>query len=548
MISSIRLMISLSLAALLIGGCDIGYLDGTGRAGASEVGHETDSPDRGASDDHDDHDHEATAEQTKPAAEDDGHDHREDESNHVELSQEQRERIALELATVGPGTIAVTASFPGEIILNAERMVHIVPPAAGIVREVEKTLGDHVEEGEILAWIESDVLAEAKLAFYSKYAEVGCCKVELPRAKEIFENTNRLLALLEEEPTAAELRKLDDLEMGDYRGRLLAAYSEYQAARKAFEREQRLFEKRVSSESEFIEADAALKKAQAEFAAARDTARYQVLIGYSEAARRQQVAEFEAVAAEQRLRLKGVGDDVLSGLLALVPQAAGSEPCLCDDPNCRECQMPSVLDTLGREQRLGWYALRAPFAGFITEKHLTLGEKIGDDESLITIADTSSVWVRFSVFQKDLNFVQVGQEVQVKVGESFPGTSGTVSYVAPIVDPKTRTAPARIVLANPTGALRPGLYATVKVIVEPVRAPVVIRKNAVQVLDGEDIVFIEDGDGFIPVPVRLGRADRDRVAVLAGLQPGQRYVEHGAFELKAQIVTSGIDPHAGHGH
>ena len=84
--------------------------------------------------------------------------------------------------------------------------------------------------------------------------------------------------------------------------------------------------------------------------------------------------------------------------------------------------------------------------------------------------------------------------------------------------------------------------------VGPLEAPVVVEKDAVQVLDEEEVVFVPDGDGFVPVPVRLGRADRERVIVLAGLAAGQLYVHEGAFELKAEAVTSGTDPHAGHGH
>jgi multidrug efflux pump subunit AcrA (membrane-fusion protein) len=475
-------------------------------------------------------------------------DHDVPDDEHVALTADRSDHLDLGLATAGPGMIEVSAAFPGEVMLNPDRMAHIVPRAAGIVREVTRSLGDFVEAGEILAWIESDQLAEAKLAFYAKHAEVACCQIELPRAQEIFENTNKLLALLDKQPTSDELRQLDGLEMGEHRGRLLTAYSEYLAAKKGFEREDGLFAKNISSESEFIEAEAAFKKADAAFSAARDMARYQVLVAYSETARLRQVAEFEAVAAEQRLRLKGVSDETLSKLLALVPRTGSLEPCLCGDPNCADNKIPSVMKTLGEQERLGWYPLRAPFAGFITDKHLTLGEQVGDQESVMTIADLSSVWLRFNVYQKDLGVVKTGQAVTVDLGTGLPSARGTVTFVSPIVDKETRTAQARVELDNASGALRPGLYATVHVDVDPVAAPVLIPKAAVQVLDNEEVVFVETDDGFIPVPVRLGRSDDGRVTVLAGLEPGQRYVERGAFELKAQIVTSGIDAHAGHGH
>jgi cobalt-zinc-cadmium efflux system membrane fusion protein len=436
------------------------------------------------------------------AQDDHADDHADDEALHD-----------LELATAGPGVIEVTGTFPGEIILNPDRMAHIVPPAAGIVRDVTRSLGDSVQAGEILAWVESDQLAEAKLSFYAKHAELGCCQIELPRAREILENTNKLLTLLESEPTPADIHALDGLEMGEYRGRLLTAYSEYLAAKKGLERERGLFEKSISSESEFVTADAAFEKADASFSAARDIARYQVQIAYSETARLRQVAEFEAVAAQQRLRLKGVDDAVISELLALVPKTGSLEPCLCDDP-----------------------------------KHLTLGEQVGDEDGVMTIADISTVWVRFNVYQKDLGVVKSGQAVTVDLGNGLPSAQATISFVSPIVDTETRTSQARVELDNSGGDFRPGLYATVHVDLGAVPAEVVIPRDAVQILENEEVVFVEDDDGFDPVPVRLGRSDHERVTVLAGLEPGQRYVEHGAFELKARIVTNGIDPHAGHGH
>jgi cobalt-zinc-cadmium efflux system membrane fusion protein len=259
------------------------------------------------------------------------------------------------------------------------------------------------------------------------------------------------------------------------------------------------------------------------------------------------VAEFEAVAAEKRLRLKGADDEVVAALLKLVPKAATLEPCVCDDPNCKEDELPSISETLGKDKRFAWYAVRAPFAGFIIEKHLTLGEKVNGDESVFSIADTSSVWVRFNVYQKDIALVSPGQMVRIALG-SDGHREGKVAYLSPVIDEQTRSVQARVVLDNRDGTLRPGIYVTVSMAARPQDAAVVIPQLAVQMLEEEEVVFVENDDGFDAVPVKLGAADRERVAIVSGLRPGQRYVVRGAFDLKAKIVTSGLDPHAGHGH
>ena len=507
---------------------------------------------------HDDHDpgeptaqeeHAGEHAEDDPAHEEDAGEHAEDDPAHeedadpheghddevrVELSPDQRERIGLTLAVAGPGSVSVFGTYPGEIVLDPDRVVHVVPRVAGIVREVHKSLGDRVEAGEILAWIESDELAEAKLAYYAKQSEICGCMLRMPRAKEIFENVNRLLVLLEKEPDLEALKELEDLEMGQYRGQLLTAYADLAATRSAYEQEESLRGKKISSERERVQAKAAFEKAQAAFIAAKDTARYQVRLEYSDEAQKLQIAEVEAAVVEK--------------LRALVPRTEELEPCLCDDPDCKHGEIPSVLPELAKDEKFAWTPLRAPLSGFVIEKHLSLGEKADGEESVFAIADTSTVWVRFNVYQKDLASVRTGLTVRVTPGAGSASRDGVVSYVPPTLDEATRTAPARIVLENPDGSLRPGLYATVRVDVGAVRGAVVIPRAAVQIVDQKEVVFVEDGDGFVAEPVTLGPSDRKGVIVTSGLSAGQRFVLEGAFELKAKLATSGLGAHAGHGH
>jgi membrane fusion protein, heavy metal efflux system len=510
-----------------------------------------DDEDEGAHDDHEGHVHE-----DEGATDDhEGHDHgdegatdvHEDEIR-VELTPEQRKRAGLKLAEARSGSIDVSSTFPGAIVLNPDRVVHVVPRVEGIVREVKKTLGDRVEVGEILAWIESDELAEAKLDFYAKQADVATCRFNLPRAKDIFENVNRLLVLLKGKPDPKALDALDGREMGEYRGQLLEAYAEYAAARAAHEQEEALRGKQISSERERIEVVAAFEKARAAYIAAKDTARYQIRVDYTEAASHCQVAVFEAAAAERRLRLKGVDDETIRELRALVPETASLKPCVCDEADCKDGEFPAVMDALAKDDRFAWVALRSPMAGFVIEKHLSLGEKADGEESVFAIADTSSVWVLFNVYQKDLASVRPGLKVQVSPGVGAKKRSGVISNLSPIVDEATRTVPARIVMENEDGTLRPGLYATVRVAVGAVKASVVVPMAAIQIVEQREVVFVEDGDGFIAEPVTLGAGDRTHVVVTSGLKPGQRYVVKGAFELKAKLATSGLGAHAGHGH
>ena len=505
-----------------------------------------------ASDDrdtHDDHD----GEDVRPATVlgDEAHDGEEVGAEaHVVLTPEQRARIGLRMQPAASAGLELGKSFPGEVVLVPDRVTHVVPQAAGIVRETFKTIGDHVAAGDILAVIESSELARAKLDFFSAAAEIGHCRIALPRAREIQESVTSLLAVLEADadPDPAALSALDGREMGEWRGRLLSAQAEFEAARAARERETSLRSRGVSTEKDLIEATSGYARKRATLNAEKDTARYSVLLAYSEEARQSQVAELALVTAENRLRVMGVESDWIERLRSLVPRITSSVPHVCPDEDCTEGEVPSIMEALQGEPPLGRYPLRAWQAGIVTEKHLSLGERITGEEAAFVVVDTDRVWVRFNVYQKDLEQVRPGAAVHVFVQGTASAYPGDISFVSPVVDERTRTVEARIELANSDQRLRPGLFVSVTVEDEGGPVAVVVPRDAVQILEEREVVFVEEDGGFAPVHVRTGRRDRDQVEILSGLSAGTPVVVDGAFEIKAQIITEGLGAHAGHGH
>jgi cobalt-zinc-cadmium efflux system membrane fusion protein len=127
-------------------------------------------------------------------------------------------------------------------------------------------------------------------------------------------------------------------------------------------------------------------------------------------------------------------------------------------------------------------------------------------------------------------------------------TNAEIEMVTPFVDESTRSATARVVLDNKSGNRMPGTFVTAFSSTSEVNLPVVVAKSSVQNIEGHNVVFIEDEDGFEMKPVTLGRSDRKNVEIITGLEPGTDYVSTGAFQLKATVVTSSLGGHAGHGH
>ncbi len=450
----ITLMLAIgAMAALILGILPANLTEPANAAGTTEVRNAADRRDEHEHDEHDDHgheeaDHEETEHDQDAHA---GHDHEdheahghaegakeEHEDTHAEeglrLTPQQREHFGIVVRTAGPGSLRNEVSLPGEIVFNEDRLVHLVPRVAGIVREVTKTVGDQVEADEVLAVIDSRELAEAKAEF-------------------------------------------------------LAAHERLRLAQANFEREKGLWQEKITAEREYLEARQALAEAR--------------------------IAQN---SAKQKLRALGFSDDYLKELL----------------------QYPDDVFTR--------YEMRAPFSGTIIEKHITLGEALKDDADAYTIADTSSVWVNLTVYSKDLAAVYSGQDVVLKVEHSGAQARGKVAMVTPFVDESTRSATARVVLHNDDGRWRPGTFVTGFIRTSADDLPIVIPRNAVQNIEGRDVVFVEHAGLFEMASVMLGRSDRTHVEILTGLKSGTPYVADGAFQLKATIITSNLDSHAGHGH
>ena len=553
---------------------------------------------------HEDHDAEADDSHEvheEPVPDADGHADHADEGEGLRLTPQQRERFGIAVRAAGPGSLRNEVRLPGEIVFNEDRVAHVVPRVPGIAVEVRKTLGDRVEAGETLAISDSAELASAKLDYIAAVTEVGCCAFDVPRAQAIHDNTLKMLELLESSPSVEQLRKSVEGEMGAYRSRLISAYAERVHARKEYEREQMLMAKKISSEGDFLAAESAFKKAEAEYWGMRDSAAFEVRQNLREAERTRQLAGLEAETAEQKLRMYGLSEAEVGELEAKLLPAGGApemstgectdpncEDCAlheakaaeneaeagpahasaaslhdnaehgaheCTDPDCKDCashQAEPVLDETpsARQTRtsLGLYEIKAPFDGLIVEKHITLGERLGEDSGVFMIVDTSSVWVNLTVYTKDLAAVHSGQDVVLQVDHSGAQARGKVTMVTPFVEESTRSATARVVLDNSDGRWMPGTFVTGYIGTSEDELAVVIPRDAVQSIEGRDVVFVEHEGHFEAAPVTLGRTDRANVEILAGLEPGTPYVSEGAFQLKATHITSSLGSHAGHGH
>lgn len=99
----------------------------------------------------------------------------------VRLTKEELKEFGIETAIVGPGQLERRITLPGEIVVNTDRMAHIVPRVPGVVREVRKKLGDRVRIGEVLAILESRELSDAKAEYLAAHERLALARANFER-------------------------------------------------------------------------------------------------------------------------------------------------------------------------------------------------------------------------------------------------------------------------------------------------------------------------------------------------------------------------------
>ena len=180
--------------------------------------------------------------------------------------------------------------------------------------------------------------------------------------------------------------------------------------------------------------------------------------------------------------------------------------------------------------------LRSSAAGSVLEKKVVAGQKIMAGDALYTVADLSVVWMEGDVFEQDLAIVKMGQAVRAEF-QSLPGEQrlGRISYIAPTLDPQTRTIRVRVALPNGDFRLKPGMYATLHIAGATRAAVLTVPRGALLSTGKRNIVFVREATGnLVPREVAMGAVTDDRVEILRGLAAGETVVASATFLVDAE--------------
>jgi membrane fusion protein, heavy metal efflux system len=179
--------------------------------------------------------------------------------------------------------------------------------------------------------------------------------------------------------------------------------------------------------------------------------------------------------------------------------------------------------------------LLAPIGGEVVERLVSPGQVMQAGQTqAFTISDMSSVWVLANVYQGDLAYVHNGDAAVIQT-DSYPDTfRGTISYVAPAVDPTTRTLQARIVVDNPGEKLKKDMYVTASVTAGTVSNAIAVPDASILRDDeNQPFVYVATGSNqFGRRSVDIGDSQNGQTQILKGLAPGEKVVGNGSLFLQ----------------
>ena len=193
------------------------------------------------------------------------------------------------------------------------------------------------------------------------------------------------------------------------------------------------------------------------------------------------------------------------------------------------------LATVESNESLKTYSVTAPMDGVILRRETNIGD-VTDGKELFVIADLSTVWAKYHIFPRDVSNVKKGQDVVVHTLDEKTRQSAQISMLFPTTDALSQTVIAIAELPNEQGVWRPGMTIEGDIKIGEKQAAIAVPRGALQFMEDQQVVFIQNGNTYEPRPVTVGMTGTDNAEIISGLKRGETYVSAGSFVIKADIL------------
>ena len=408
-------------------------------------------------------------------------------------------------------------TVPGRLDYDARYRLDYASPVDGIVSRVLVKVRQKVAKGDALAELSSPDVGMARDEVRRREDNRLIEKKAADWATTIADNVESLLdTLVGQPPLAAIEKQFQDRVLGAYREKILGAYSRLIYVEKVSAGTKSLGEGGVLSGRIIDERASNLEVAKANFTAACEEARFLT----------RQDRDRARAALEQANRLVQISRENLRTLVGSRLEA---------DPAGEEAG-----ESPGDSSSLSSLLLRTPFDGVVEDVFIARGERARVGDRLFVVADTSVLWVRAQIHERQWTAVEVsaGQSVRVVVpGADVHETTAVVNHVGATVETDSRSVPLVAELTNNDAHYKPGMFVWVDLPQGDLREVLAVPTSAVMRHEGKSFVFVPDGaERFRRVGVTTGIESGDFVEVTRGLTVGQQVVSRGAFVLKSELL------------
>jgi cobalt-zinc-cadmium efflux system membrane fusion protein len=425
------------------------------------------------------------------------------------LTPEKIKEAGLHETTAQIKTIREQRTVPGSITYDTARHLEVTAPVDSVAVKVLAEPGQMIEEGTPLVVLSSSAVGLARDEVLQREAELALARKEQVWAEEIAANMQELMTLLKQRPKLPELEKeMKDKKLGDFRDKLVGAYSKLNLAELAIESAESLTEQGAVAKRITNERRSARETAAAVFTGACETARFDAI----------RASDKAKAAAEKAERLLAVSREHLVTLLG--PFGDKSE-------------------VVGRE-KLSEFTVRAPLASRVEERHVVNAARMTAGSPLFTLADTRKMRVSAEIHERDWEALKLppGEDLAIRVPALKEAVyHAKVRYVGSQVSPDTHSVPLVADIDNAQGRFKPGMFVWVEVPLSGGKEGLVVPPGAIMRHEGQAFVFIPEGKNtFRRADVETGLETSTGVEILTGLKAGERVVDQGAFMLKSELL------------
>ncbi|MBS1989107.1 MAG: efflux RND transporter periplasmic adaptor subunit [Cyanobacteria bacterium SZAS LIN-3] len=417
-------------------------------------------------------------------------------NNLVVVSEDTARRIELKTEKIEERDLVLPLHLTGHVEPDTGCEVDVSARITGRVTKILVKPGEFVKKGQLLAMIDSREVAELEGEMVEAKSKLDIAQAHAERERQVYEEQlARPKSLLDERARVAHAKVKLDLAQSDFR-RIEDLYKEKIAAAKDF----------VAAKAAVTEAHVEMDQAQTALQREQHLYENRVLmkkdyqLAIAEVTRERQhlttiIKRLEFIGADRQLTGQVLKTGDINGLARIV----------------------------------------APIDGGLSRYEVAPGEMVHPETSMFKITNLHYVQIYADLPEVDVQRVKLGDHVKIKV-PGYPNElfQGTISLISQRVHLETRTLPIRARLVNPSGKLKPNMYAEID-LEGTARRCLACPKAAVQEHEGRKIVFVKQPGGFEERPIKLGASGEHYFEVLSGLTVGESVATQGSLMLKTEL-------------